>query len=150
MKQPLEWRWGGEPISQAVVKEIGHQLGVSFPSDYVECACKWHGGHPNLLCIDFPGRKEAVVSHLLSLAEENEGGGGDMSLLQMYETLSDQLPDRVIPFAADPFGNMYCFDFRSGNEPQCVFWNHERSDDSSISLVCGSFSEFLDRLYIPE
>ncbi|KYD02028.1 hypothetical protein B4144_2514 [Bacillus atrophaeus] len=56
----------------------------------------------------------------------------------------------IIPFATDAGGNLFCFDYRApSQQPVIVFWDHEifyEDKESSISYVCDSFTELMDKL----
>ncbi|WP_338390700.1 SMI1/KNR4 family protein [Bacillus atrophaeus] len=65
--------------------------------------------------------------------------------------MGHRLVDKIIPFATDAGGNLFCFDYRmSSQEPVIVFWDHEiayEDKESSISYVCDSFTELINKLY---
>jgi hypothetical protein len=67
-----------------------------------------------------------------------------------YDHLKGRLPNGVIPFMSDQFGNYICFDYRSSNNPPVVFWDHELSESNpnkSIIHVADGYIGFLDSLY---
>jgi len=61
------------------------------------------------------------------------------------------LPDGVYPFAFDPAGNYFAFDYRhSASAPFIVFLEHElETEDGYLYdvLVAGSFTEMLDNMF---
>ncbi|WP_367949457.1 SMI1/KNR4 family protein [Bacillus subtilis] len=61
-----------------------------------------------------------------------------------------RIPDKVISIADDVFGNEICFDFRKGlSSPSILFWDHEiayEDKESSISYVCDTFTELMNKL----
>ncbi|WP_258398814.1 SMI1/KNR4 family protein, partial [Bacillus velezensis] len=71
-------------------------------------------------------------------------------LLSTLDNVKDRLVDKIIPFATDAGGNLFCFDYRmSSQEPVIVFWDHEiayEDKKSSLSYVCDSFTELMNKL----
>ena len=141
----ISWKWPEPPADISTISALEDLWGVHLPKDYVECATANHGGRPSLKCFDFDGRKEAVFNRLLPLT------GGPIRVDTIWDAIKDRLPDRVFPFASDPFGNYLCFDFRERN-PSVVVWDHEVASTDphqAIQRICNSFSELLDKLYDP-
>jgi hypothetical protein len=148
----LTWRYLKTPIDRNVIAQVGKAWRVTFPDDYVDCAMVNHGATPAAKCFDFPGHREAVFRALLGYFDA-KSDNENLSITQMYEAVKDQLPERVYPFAMDPFGNLLCFDYRDSkrNAPTIVFWDHEVDDpEEAIAYVCDTFSELLAKLYEPE
>jgi len=98
-----------------------------------------HGTQPTPYSIDFGDLKEKVFGCLLSFEK-----GSPINIEYVYSWVKDDLPDKVFPFARDPFGNLYCFDYRDSDDPTIVYWYHETS---SITKVCDRFSEIEEMLY---
>ncbi|MCL2360111.1 MAG: SMI1/KNR4 family protein [Candidatus Bathyarchaeota archaeon] len=145
MSKNLEWWFSYEPVSDEDIVAIEFVLNVKFPSDYVECAKKNHGGSPSHQVYDFVGRKEAVFNNLLSLDFGKNNG-----ILNVYNNVKDRLVNGIYPFAEDPFGNLICFDYRNNDDiPKVVFWDHELSHENpenlgkAITPICNTFSELL-------
>lgn len=143
----IEWKFADDPIEESVIKGIQKKLGIAFPEDYIQCAIRNHGGSPRPKVYDFSGRKEAVFGSLLSFDEHEP-----TFILDVYDAIGKRLPDKVIPFADDPFGNYLCFDFRDKeSNPTVVFWDHEQPNrKTSLSKVCNNFTELLNKLYKPD
>ncbi|MBX6314974.1 MAG: SMI1/KNR4 family protein [Isosphaeraceae bacterium] len=151
-KNEVQWRWAGPPIDRDVIARVEESWGISFPEDYVACALVNHGGRPKPKCFDFPGHPEAVFSHLLGYIDATSKNE-NLSITQMYDAVKDRLPDRIFPFAADPFGNLICFDYRGPkrHSPTVVFWNHEVDDPKQmITPICKTFTDLLEKLYEPD
>ena len=137
----VKWSFKKSEISDSRIKEIQEKLNVIFPKDFVECVLENNGGQPTPECFDFKGHKEAVFNALVDLSFDGKG-----NLFEILQNLNGQLPDRIIPFANDPFGNFFCFDFRENGSPNIVFWNHEKSGNDAIESVGFGFSEILKQL----
>lgn len=150
MNEAVTWQWSKAPITRKRIAKVEEQWGIRFPEDYIECALLHHGGHPSADVLDVPGRPGAVFNHLLSYVDahsENENPG----ISQTYSLLKARLPKGVYPFAADPFGNYLCFDYRdkAKSGPSIVFWDHEfsRNREKAFTYVCGTFTELVRMLY---
>ncbi|MCY9419390.1 SMI1/KNR4 family protein, partial [Bacillus inaquosorum] len=87
------------------------------------------------------------INNLLSIGDPTR----PIDLLSTIDNVKDRLVDKIIPFATDAGGNLFCFDYRmSSQEPVIVFWDHEiayEDKESSISYVCDSFTELINKLY---
>lgn len=138
----MEWGKSETPVEREVIEKVGKKLGIRFPEDYVRVAKHSHGEPPTPDVIDFADMKEKVVGCLLSFAEDSP-----INLEWTYQIHKDDLPDRMIPFCKDPFGNLYCFDYRKGEEPTIVYWYHEAN---RLTKVCDTFTEMESMLYEPE
>lgn len=141
----VKWILAKSQLSREDVSKAEEALCISFPADYVDCVLLKNGGQPVPDTFDFGGKQEAVFNSLIDLnIRENR------NVLEVHNRLKERLPDNVIPFADDPFGNYLCFDYRAGSEPSIVFWDHEESrgsGSSEVRFVSNSFSELLDMLY---
>ncbi|MDR6224016.1 SMI1/KNR4 family protein [Desmospora profundinema] len=135
----MKWYESEVPANEQTIEEIQQRLGVRFPIDYKRVAKTSHGEPPTPNTIDFGMYKEKVVGCLLSFDNSSP-----INFLHVYGSLKKHLPLKVIPFAKDPFGNMYCFDYRDSEEPTIVYWNHE---SGSITHVCDTFSKMESMLY---
>lgn len=145
MKNKIEWINPEPGVEMAALRELEATLDVSFPKDYIECALENHGGRPSLDCLDFGGEEERLFGALLPIT-----GGESRTILEEVEDSQGYIPDRVVPFACDPFGNLFCFDYRQSETPQVVFWNHEEAHagpEACITKVARSFTELLEMLY---
>lgn len=141
----VTWRWNEPPLKEGDVAKIERLWSEKLPGDYLECARLNHGGHPTPPCFDMPNRTQAVFNRLLPFSGKTD------RLDLVWIQIRDRLPERVYPFASDPFGNYLCFDYRD-SVPSVVFWDHERAmadPSEAITTVCRSFSDLLQRLYNP-
>lgn len=143
----MKWRYT-KPITEERIKKVEKELGVNFPTSFVECVRENNAGRPNTILFDLERDKEKVFGNLFDFNDTNQG----LSILEAYEVLIDEheAPKELIPFADDPAGNFICFDYRSvtNGEPIVVFLYHE-SEDDNIRKVSNSFQEFMDKLYEP-
>ncbi|HWM92810.1 MAG TPA: SMI1/KNR4 family protein [Thermoanaerobaculia bacterium] len=148
----LEWRWALPPAGRDDVAALERELGVGLPEDYVAVALHHHGGRPAKRLLDFGGEKEKVFQSLLGLRADPDNPG--RTVLESHRNLRQNLADAadpgIVPFADDPAGNLYAFDYRGGEPPSVVYWDHElaaEDPESALTPVAGSFTELLGRLY---
>ncbi|MFD2671210.1 SMI1/KNR4 family protein [Marinicrinis sediminis] len=149
MTEKITWILSHPPVSENEIQKVEEKLKVKLPSDYVTCVKINNGGTPqDKEILDFAEKEGAVFNRLLSYHPEKS-----TYILETYEDILDRLVPHVFPFASDPFGNFYCFDYRqnpSGNQPTIVYWDHEMTFiDPFYALipVCSSFTELLSMLY---
>lgn len=142
----ITWLFTDKSVDEKTISEIEKSFGIKFPQDYKECVLQNNGGCPKPDNFDFSDENEggAVFNNLLSFT-------GDFNIEVVYEFSKESLPNGIIPFARDPFGNLLCFDYRQDkNKPGIVFFDHEEQGEDSIELICNTFTELLDKLYFLE
>lgn len=104
-----------------------------------------NGGFPDPDTFLMSSREE-MLNNLINLKSDT-----DYNIFQMIDAVSDRLVSGIVPFGRDAGGNLICFDYRSGNEPTVVFWDHEIAGggepERAISFICNSFTEFLNMLH---
>ncbi|MDY0404691.1 SMI1/KNR4 family protein [Virgibacillus sp. 179-BFC.A HS] len=158
----LEWQFADDTVSESYVENIGRDLGFKFPRDYISCAAINNGANvePELFSVE---DREKVFGTLLSYDKEN-----DEFIVDVYNSYKNTLPNKVIPFAFDPAGNLICFDYKDHEDnPIVVFWEHENAPEKetlmqeeglteeqaeerareNVFYVAATFTEFLDKLH---
>jgi cell wall assembly regulator SMI1 len=128
-------------LSNERLADIQARLGVRLPEDYLEVVRVHQGGSPEGGSVILPDGTGTPFNMLLHFEEQPEG----LDVLGIVEW-SEFLPDKVIPFAVDPGGNYFCFDYRaSDTNPPVVFLAHD-DPDTQPERVAGSFTELIDSL----
>jgi hypothetical protein len=147
----IKWEHPDPPVGRDAVTKLEQAWGVRLPEDYVTCALVNHGGRPEPNTVEIPDWGETCVQSLLSLAPPPDPRYPTVQ--GVYGRIRDRLPERMFPFAKEPGGNYFCFDYRrtKGNDPKIVFWDHDDADeedpDAAIHDVCDTFTDLLNRLY---
>ncbi len=141
----IKWETRSHKIDQSDIIRVEKYFSIKFPADFIDIVLKHNGGIPNKKVYDFQNHKEAVFRRIFSFSPDDKN-----NIINVYENVKEQFPQKIIPFGDDPFGNLICFDYRS--KCRIVFWNHElyENTDKAINNICDSFSEFLMKLYNPE
>ncbi len=158
---PLKWRRPDKPLQREDISKVEELFDVCFPQDYINCVQLYHGASVIPYRVNLNGNVR-VFANLLSFSIDSVD-----NIVKAYHNNKDRFVNGIIPFACDPAGNYFCFDFRKNkNSPSIVFWNHEiavNEDDyspedlNSFSLedaqeramekVCESFSKLLKLLH---
>jgi cell wall assembly regulator SMI1 len=141
----VEWERIHQPITEKIIFDVEKKLNVIFPKDYKDCVVKNNGGYPvpNLFLFEDGG--EGIFECLLSYTNEY------INILVANDLMSPYVENGIIAFAADPFGNKLCFDYRNDkNSPTVVFYDNDESDDRAIEYICEDFTSLLDSLHSNE
>lgn len=109
-----------------------------LPNDYKETVALYNGGRPDKSSVKVDSR-ERVFKSLLSFNTEDKE-----NIFDVHKWLESKLHKNLVPFAIDPAGNYFCFDYKNSDKMSVVYWNHE---NQSISKICNNFSELLEELY---
>ncbi|MEO1530399.1 MAG: SMI1/KNR4 family protein [Planctomycetota bacterium] len=137
--ESVDW---DDPIpapSQEEIAAVERVLGVQLPSDFIEFCRHYHGGFPDPDEIEVEGFGTTMVNSIIPFVDvPDERIRSIVSVVEAVEGLHHKL----VPFAVEPGGNYFCFDYRSANQ-KVVFWFHEQS---TIFDVCDSFTEFVEIL----
>ncbi|AEP91637.1 hypothetical protein NRS6084_04178 [Bacillus subtilis] len=147
--QSIKWRKRRtfQEATNSQIEEVEEKLKIKFPTDYKEFIKDHNGCSPiDKKVVLFQDSRESI-NNLLSIGDPTR----PIDLLSTIDNVKDRLVDKIIPFATDAGGNLFCFDYRmSAQEPVIVFWDHEiayEDKESSISYVCDSFTELINKLY---
>jgi len=115
------------------------ELGVKLRADFLAIAAINQGRAADPSGFDLPDGSNSALGFLFHF-EERRGNIVEEGGVVMV------LPDTLIPFSRDGFGNLICFDYsETPDHPTVVFWDHERCDDPPL-FVASSFTEFLTKL----
>ncbi|KUP34394.1 SMI1/KNR4 family protein [Bacillus atrophaeus] len=147
--QSIKWRKRStfQEATNSQIKEVEEKLKIKFPTDYKEFIKDHNGCSPIDKKVVLLQDSRESINNLLSIGDPTR----PIDLLSTIDNVKDRLVDKIIPFATDAGGNLFCFDYRmSSQEPVIVFWDHEiayEDKESSISYVCDSFTELINKLY---
>lgn len=103
----------------------------------------FNGGYPEPNLFEYDNEAQGIFNDLISFTNP------DLNMSMIYEYSKEELPERIVPFGRDPFGNFLCFDYRSMQEnPTIVFYDHESEvEEEKIIYVCDTFTQLLSELY---
>lgn len=154
MKNGVEWLFPKPSPTDSTVDHLEALVGYKFPQSYKDVACNYNGAYskPSECLL---GRPQGMsFNNLIAISFPGDEFNGER-ICEIIKGLGGRLPKNVVPFAADPAGNYFCFDFNrlSGNsEPSIVFWDHEDEDPEqhdpwmAVTFVCDSFERLIASL----
>lgn len=143
MNSSIVWNFSKGAVRDEQIESIEKYFCVKLPQDYIECASKNDASYPSPDRFSVNGKIE-VFNNLISLNTDME-----TNIISVYENVKDKIEDNIIPFGDDPFGNLLCFDYRNGDNPTIVFWEHERAaqdKEAALLFASKSFTELLGML----
>lgn len=140
-------------VSEADLYAFEQRFGVVLPDDYKEFLLKHNGGKPTprrYKTLD--GVVESSFIRMLPLADLDAP-----NLVLNYTTYNQGycIPNNLIPIGEDPIGNQICMSL-SGEDTGTVYhWSYDWEDEvfrasyKYMRKIAGSFSEFLECLFMP-
>lgn len=137
----IEWKYVGPELNDQDISDAVTVLSVQLPGDYLAFLRKHNGGRPMPNAVNISGRSDAVFEQLLRLDIQAPHG-----VIKVWNALRGRTKEELVPFASDPFGNLFCFDYSDHLPCSVVFWNHE---SGSSTFVARSFSALLEMLHPP-
>lgn len=142
MTTHIQWVSTHGQVEHEVVQYIEKSIGVIFPEDYKSIARVNHGGSPIPDTFNLEEYGEGVINRLLSFNQDSP-----LYIIKVWESLKTlhRQPKEIVPFANDPFGNLYVFDYREGDNPTLAVYDHEEGDDP-LSPLCNNFTEWISNL----
>ncbi|WP_254843875.1 SMI1/KNR4 family protein [Bacillus cabrialesii] len=116
----IKWR-KRSPFQEATHSQIEYveeKLKIKFPTNYREFIKDHNGCSPiDKKVVSFQDSRESI-NNLLSIGDPTR----PIDLLITFDNVKDRLVDKIIPFATDAGGNLFCFGYRiSSQEPIFVF-----------------------------
>ena len=126
-----------QSISNKDINDFEKKYRISLPSEYIEFLKKNNGGVP--ICKNWKnGDKELLVHGFYSLKY------GELCLEDAFDDLINQdvIPSYLIPFAFDPFGNVFCISNDKTDLGTIYRWVHDTAFDP-IEEIAKSLNEFL-------
>ena len=127
------WRFKIDLIDQDIFREISIQYGMEFPVDLKEFIIHNNAASPVKNGIDIRGT-EKVYSETLSF---NKIESDATTFSEINNTFSNR---SYIPFAIDPFGNIFCYSLKTGF---ISFYDHEEDTIMDTNMNLKVFLESL-------
>ena len=139
-----EWRGINSNVSDVEMSRFENQNKIKLPEDYKKAILKYNGGIPSKCSFPYEdpmyGPVNTVFGMMLSFCKCDED-----NIFESFDSLKDQLPDRVYPIIDDGAGDYVCFDYRNAEvSPRLVYWCHELSLENSIVPLADTFTDFIE------
>lgn len=120
--------------SLTLVDDFGDVMNYMFCEKFIHTITRANGGVPDKRNFDTDKIKGRKIKTFLSFNHEDKK-------TVWKAAASESLLDRQVPFAADCFGNLVCFD---ADTDKVIFINYE---DKSMELIADDFESFINNLY---
>lgn len=143
------------PLSAARLLEMEQYIGVRLPEPYRRFLRAHNGGKPKPDCFTFKNRQGpytgSMVDWFLSIHDGENSNFKDY--YETYKVHQKRVPDRMVPIADDPGGNLVCISVSGDDAGAVYFWDHENEADGTepsmdnMDLIADNFDEFLACLY---
>lgn len=149
----VEWQFGQDSVTRNEIADLEKEWGVTFPPPFVEVVLACHGGVPEPGDIQIAGKRTTTVQCLIPIvAPVHDDDHDSIHMRRNYEWVQDRLPDGVFPFAQEPGGDLFCFDYCDvETEPTIAYWDHDiaspENPEGGITFVASSFSAMLSMLF---
>ena len=133
----------GEPLTPDELRNVETELGIEFPTDYVQHYLRYNGGRPmrNL----FPAHGELFqVRDFLPIARGRVGTRLEDTLRDLRQVPG--FPAYLVPFAIDPGGDYYGFNLNKSELGAVYLHSHEHMGDErrELTFLANSLPEFVD------
>ncbi len=126
------------------LSRIEAALAVTLPTALKNLIVENNAASPDPQEISLPKGPRVVFERLLSANSDDKE-----NILEMAAMLGKRLPPLTVPFASDPYGNMFCLQYDSNDDPnpRVVFWDHEESlSGKALTAIAVTFDRFLEML----
>lgn len=128
----MECRYVKPMENEEAVELFQRRSGAVLDSAYAVFIKANNGGRPERNIVTLKNGSEKVVNTFLSFNE------ADKENVYKAKRRTEEDDAKLIPFAADPSGNYFCF-----KDSAVYFYDHE---DGGLQMAADSFTAFLDML----
>jgi len=137
-------------IADADLDEVELRFGFRFPSEFRAHYLVHNGGRPRRNY--FIDRKRVwVVQQFLPIKQSVTSKVSTLErCIQWLNVEQALIPDHLIPFANDSFGNLYCFSTREENCGAIYWLKMEGRRKTDGEFLSDSLDDFLKRLKTKE
>lgn len=126
-------------VEKGELEELEELLGERLPQEIKEHYIKYNGGYPKFSKhTDIEG-EEYEVNYFLTVK-------GYRGISSVKELLRDVIPTRLIPFADEEGGDLFCISVRGEDIGEIYYYNHEDDGEESVTKISNSFKEFFNNL----
>jgi cell wall assembly regulator SMI1 len=134
----------GDALKSDDLDAFEQTLGKRLPRAYRDFLLAHNGGRPVPAVIDIDdcpsGATEVQVLLGLTGPVESE------TLEWSWNAFRDRIPERLLPIADDPFGNLFCLSLEGNDAGQVLFLDRYEESESRPYFVAATFDDFLAML----
>lgn len=133
-----------ETAIESTLAEFEKKIGARFPEDFREFFIKSNRIEHSLSTFKISAEQgDSRVHEIYKSDLENE-----------WNVFKNRIPQTMIPFASDPFGNQLCIGVTGDEKGKVYFWDHELEGEEdeqpyykNVYKIAESFQDFLSGLY---
>ena len=138
-KKRIEWKYKEPLKDDQNIQDLEEYAEINLPADYTAFIREHNGATPKPRVLRLSNGRNVVLNRLLRVeADEIDNIKDCMDALRNTHRVAN-----LLPFADDPFGNLFCFECSRQEMKGIVFWDHEKNDTVKI---CTTFTELVDNL----
>lgn len=132
----MEWKLAELPVSDKEIEQTEKTTGLVFPQPLKELFKRANGAITNKNIFVTPDKDELVLNNILNLNKNSA-----YPFAKAYNDVKDRLPKNFVPFAIDPFGNLFCM----GKDDGIFFWRHD-NPEHQVVLLAPNLTTFFSEL----
>lgn len=132
-------------LKESTLIEFEEKIGARLPEDFREYLLQYNGGLPKPNNFNIHNDCSSI-HHMFGIHKGPEYS----SLKWNVEIKKNAIPNLLMPFADDPFGNILCIGVKGDVKGEIYFWDHEVCEDgdwTDIVKISDSFTLFLNSLF---
>lgn len=129
-----KWRFKIDLKDEEIFRRIEKVIGKEVPEEIKIFVKNYNAASPDLNCVIINGRERIVDSVLSFNCDETEA----ITFQSAFNAINN---DSWIPFAADPFGNYFCYSLETN---VVGYFEHE---EQKIDKTGYTLKEFVQKLY---
>lgn len=134
------------PAPPSRIREVGNEIGVSFPEDYLAFIASSNGGTPVRPYFGFRGNTKVIERFLSFIPDYKHHPLGDYDVEVVWSQVEDRLPPGAVPIAAMFAGDLLCLEEREGT-CRVALWVHDSADPRALIPVAESFQALVEILH---
>ncbi len=96
----------GESITAKEIDALENTIGKPFPEEYRAFLIEHNGGRPEPAIVDIDGASQGASQIQIFLGVT--GPVESETLEWSWQVFQERIPERLLPIADDPFGNLFC------------------------------------------
>jgi hypothetical protein len=137
-----------QSITDSDLDAVEQELGFQFPQQFRDLYLQYNGGQPERGKRRFENDEGSWIFHgFLPIRHQS----GPVSILErsfyMVRVKNQSVPEFLVPFGFDDFGNYFCFSTRDTDFGAVYFCVMDARDPRRLAkFLTGSLNEFLEKL----
>jgi len=141
----MTFKYASSQLSESDLDEVECRFGFRFPPDFRRLYLQSNGGRPDRdRFVDANG--SCIVDAFLPIKYARPPLNLFEKSIEWLKLDQRLVPDHLVQFAVDPFGNLFCFSTKA-DEFGAIYWfRTERNRARHAEFLSPSLDDFLGRL----